>query len=394
MKRSGLLLWCSIIYINSFAQNVGIGTSAPVARLHVTDSSVLFSAVGYLPATPGNPPVSGLGRRMMWYADKAAFRVGHVNGTEWDKDSIGNYSFASGYNNISKGVGSTALGYNTSASGFGSTAMCYLTTASGSSSIAMGNSTSAIGSISTAIGFSTKSKSFGGLAIGTYNDSTNAANPISFNPLNRIFQIGNGTTDNARSNAMTVLQNGNVGIGTVSPVVPLNFASTLGDKIALWTNGTTHYGFGIQAFLFQIYSESSGTDIAFGYGNSNAFTENMRIKGTGDGSLKGNFTVQNGKGIIRSNDGTQQKKVIKDVLVNLTLTAGASAAIAFTFPETFSAAPDTYVGNIVGGVGGWAEVVMSVANITTTGGNLYVFNPRGISWSPNYTVRIIAIGPQ
>jgi hypothetical protein len=444
--------------------NVGIGTTIPVARLHITDSSVLFSTVGVAAFPYGNPPISGAGRRMMWYADKAAFRVGYVDGTQWDKDSVGNYSFAAGdgtkasgyistamgYNTSASGNYSTAMGYNTSASGYTSTAMGYNTSASGlastamglsasasgtsstalgvstyasgstsvamgagtsasgSNSIAMGSSTIASGYISTAMGSytkasgdistsmgdNTKSKSYAGLAIGLYNDSTNAASSNSFNSLNRIFQIGNGTADNARSNAMTVLQNGNVGIGTVSPVVPLNFASTLGDKIALWTNGTTHYGFGIQPSLFQIFSESSGNDIAFGYGNSNAFTENMRIKGTGDGSLKGNITVQNGKGIIRSNDGTQQKKVIKDVLVNLTLTAGASAAIAFTFPETFSAAPDTYVGNIVGGVGGWAEVVMSVANITTTGGNLYVFNPRGISWSPNYTVRIIAIGPQ
>ena len=39
------------------AQNVGIGTTAPAARLHVADSSVVFSASGGIPPTPGNPPL-------------------------------------------------------------------------------------------------------------------------------------------------------------------------------------------------------------------------------------------------------------------------------------------------------------------------------------------------
>ncbi|HMD00896.1 MAG TPA: hypothetical protein VKH37_12120, partial [Ferruginibacter sp.] len=44
------------------AQNVGIGTSAPSARLHVSDSSVVFSAAGDIINVPGNPPLSGQGR--------------------------------------------------------------------------------------------------------------------------------------------------------------------------------------------------------------------------------------------------------------------------------------------------------------------------------------------
>jgi hypothetical protein len=245
------------------------------------------------------------------------------------------------------------------------------------------------------MGVSTKSKSYGGFVTGLFNDSTNAANPINTNSLNRIFQIGNGTANNARSNAMTVLQNGNIGIGTVSPVVPLNFSAALGDKIALWSNGTTHYGFGIQPSLLQVYTESSGNDIAFGYGNSASFNENMRIKGNGDASLKGNLTVQSGMGIIRNISSVQLKKLSVAVAVNVTLAAGATTSINFSWPQTFSAGSiEAYVGNIISGAGGWAEVIMSVINITTTGGTLYINNPRTVSWSPNYTVNIIGIGPQ
>ncbi len=81
---------------------------------------------------------------------------------------------------------------------------------------------------------------------------------------------------------LVIKDNGNVGIGEVNPTVPLNFASTLGNKLSLFGNSSNHYGFGIQGSLMQVYTDGSGADIAFGYGNSNAFTENMRIKGNGN----------------------------------------------------------------------------------------------------------------
>jgi hypothetical protein len=75
---------------------------------------------------------------------------------------------------------------------------------------------------------------------------------------------------------------GNVGIGQPSPGFPLNFASTAGNKIALYGNSGAHYGLGIGSSLLQIYTSGSGADVAFGYGSSTAFTETMRIKGNGN----------------------------------------------------------------------------------------------------------------
>lgn len=84
----------------------------------------------------------------------------------------------------------------------------------------------------------------------------------------------NGTNINRTS--------GNVGIGEPSPGFPLNFASTTGNKIALYGNSGAHYGLGTQSDLLQLYTSSSSADVAFGYGSSTAFTETMRIKGNGN----------------------------------------------------------------------------------------------------------------
>lgn len=430
MKKYSLVLLILLITVSSNAQNVGIGTTTPIARLHVADSNVVFTGPLVLPGSPGNPPLSGAGTRMMWYPQKAAFRTGFVDGVQWDKDSIGNYSFAAGYNAMAKGSNSisigggniasnsfsvamgvlttssgqaststgqqtmasgdasfatgyltnasgsvaTAVGYQTIASGVvgtaigyrsvasgsvstaigdsavasgyrsfsagfytkatgdysfalgnntraqgynsfavgstniasgeTSTALGFLTTASGRLSTAMGDSsvasamhstamgyhtiasnnvatsmgyyTTASGSVSVAMGSFTKAKTDNSLAIGIYNDTTNT---------NRVFEIGNGTADNDRKNAMTVLQNGNIGIGTIDPRFTLSFNTNSGDKISLYDDGNPaqlHFGFGISSGqLLQIHSATPGDDIAFGYGNSVSFTEQMRIKGNG-----------------------------------------------------------------------------------------------------------------
>jgi hypothetical protein len=333
MNKYIFLLAILFVGLKTKAQNVGIGTTLPQIKLHIKGGLLLDSI-------NGTTPVSGAGTRMMWIPAKAAFRAGIINGDEWDDANIGLYSIALGNGPKASGFCSTAMGTNTTASDNFSTAMGYSTTASGttctamgnrtiasrnvstamgnhssangdastamgnytiasgSGSTAMGNYTNASGSASTAMGNNTKSKSFGGLSIGLYNDSTNAVNATGFDSLNRIFQIGNGTGDNARSNAMTVLQNGNIGFGELNPAVPLNFASSLGNKISLWGIAANHYGIGIQSNLMQFYSASNGDNIAFGYGNSNSFTENVRFKGNGNvgiGTTNPNYmlTVKN-----------------------------------------------------------------------------------------------------
>ena len=126
----------------------------------------------------------------------------------YQTNANGASSTSMGYHTNANGDYSTSMGYYTKADGFYSNAMGNQTTSTGFASTSLGFNTIARGSYSTSMGNATISKSAGSLAIGRYNDTTN---------INRLFEIGNGTANNSRSNAMTVLTNGNIGIGTIEP---------------------------------------------------------------------------------------------------------------------------------------------------------------------------------
>ena len=141
----------SSVYYN--AGNVGIGTNTPSARLQVVDSSVVFNASGDIPSVQHTPPISGSGRRMMWYPDKAAFRAGFAYATYWDQSNIGNYSFATGNGTMANGDYSTATGNYTTSKGTYSFASGYESSANGVAAVAMGNDAVATGIASTAFGY-------------------------------------------------------------------------------------------------------------------------------------------------------------------------------------------------------------------------------------------------
>ncbi|HLF62186.1 MAG TPA: hypothetical protein VI603_00430, partial [Saprospiraceae bacterium] len=195
-----LIATCALI---AQVGKVGINTTTPQAMLHVVDSSVVFSAADNIPAMPGNPPLSGAGRRMMWYPDKAAFRVGYVDNGNWNIDSTGDYSIAMGYGTKAKGIASTAIGFSCDASG-------YISTAMGRNAIASGEHCTALGAFSLArSGYET--------AVGIWNTDYTPASTSSAIPTDRLFVIGNGTGNGSRSDALIILKNGNTGIGVSSP---------------------------------------------------------------------------------------------------------------------------------------------------------------------------------
>ncbi|WP_452230927.1 tail fiber domain-containing protein [Lacinutrix sp. MEBiC02404] len=125
--------------------------------------------------------------------------------------ATGNKSFAQGSHTTASGYGSVAMGNFTNASGIMSTAMGDYTISSGTASTALGRNTKASANYATSLGKNTKAEALSNTAIGQYNiGGGSLTNWLSTDPL---FEIGNGTSTNNLSNALTVLKNGRVGIG-------------------------------------------------------------------------------------------------------------------------------------------------------------------------------------
>ena len=192
MKKTFVLAFIFCITKNCISQNVGIGITNPKARLHVADSSVLFSGPSPLPAVAGSTPTTGAGTRMLWFAAKAAIRAGGVSGIEWNETNIGQYSTAFGRNTIASGQYSTSLGVGSTVTGNGG-------------ATALGSNNVVSGTVSTGIGFAVTAQSYGSLVIGRYN--TIAGNGTTWIATDPLFVIGNGTQA-APNNALIIKKNG------------------------------------------------------------------------------------------------------------------------------------------------------------------------------------------
>lgn len=86
----------------------------------------------------GGIPAEGSGTRMMWYPEKASFRAGYINGTQWDDANVGYFSFAAGENARASGDYGVSLGARNVAAGVSTFAVGEQNTASGAASVAMG----------------------------------------------------------------------------------------------------------------------------------------------------------------------------------------------------------------------------------------------------------------
>jgi hypothetical protein len=175
----------------------------------------------------------------------------------------GDFSTAMGSFTTASGSRSTAMGVETTASGFRSTAMGFFTTASGTNATASGNSSLAsgthatasgdrslasgiastamgliayaTGNASTAMGAFTEAASFASTAIGRYN--VGGGNPTVTIATDPVFEVGNGTSNGNRSNALTVLKNGNTTVtGSLKALIDFRELIPLGANFSNFNN--------------------------------------------------------------------------------------------------------------------------------------------------------------
>jgi len=122
-----------------------------------------------------------------------------------------------------------------------------------------------------------------------------------------------------RTEPMSILESGNVGIGTTSPGAPLSFRSSAGDKIRFWDGGPgARHGIGINSNEFQFYTGGGSNHFSFNTGGdmqTSGSSELMRIQANGNvgiGTIAPNSklevagVIHSSSGGIKFPDGTTQ----------------------------------------------------------------------------------------
>lgn len=191
LANTGVSYWSlGAGFVYNTANFIGIGTSAPESRLHVSlQSTEAFLVTGSFQATSDITSM-GAGTRLVFHPIRGSLRAGTVTLDQWNNSNVGAHSVAFGYNTIADGDFSFAHGENTSALGsysvaFGNSNVASgskafvggkSNTASGPSSVAFGENNTSSGTYSTALGFTTIADGDASIALGESSETGANAN--------------------------------------------------------------------------------------------------------------------------------------------------------------------------------------------------------------------------
>ena len=272
--------------------------------------------------------------------------------------ALGNNTEASGEASVALGSkteatmeGATAVGKQTNATGLQAFAAGYQTTASNESATALGILSNAQGKASLAAGEKTRAESYAQTTIGSFstNKVGDANNHVA---TDRLFVIGNGTSNAAKSDALTVLKNGNT---------TLNGTLTLdGDNVG----GSDGYTLPAQDGNANEYMMTDGSGnaswSALPANNDNDASNELQTISTN--SNPGNITLSNGGGTLNLNVSDADSDTSNEIqtisasggatpTINLS-NSGGTITLAAGTNVTLSQSGNTITINSTGGGGG------------------------------------------
>ena len=256
-----------------------VGAYSHAEGYHTVAIGIGSHAEGYTTQDPqDNPTIS----TTTYYAGNYAHSEGY------NTKASGESSHAEGRNTISSGNYSHAEGSNTTASSSQSHAEGSNTIASGTHSHAENYYTTALGNYSHTSGYYTIADKPSMFVCGKYNIYDSSQTTLNDNKL---FVVGNGTADNARSDAFVVYNNGEVKINsTASNTTPLLTIGTSRSIIGTTTTSTDTSQTGDNILATKYYVD---TQISSAEGNYYLKNNKVDISNSGSGSSeKGIISVK------------------------------------------------------------------------------------------------------
>jgi hypothetical protein len=279
-----------------------------------------------------------------------------------------------------------AQGDRNTASGQGAAVFGASNTSAGSNAFATGYSNTANGSQGSVFGTGNTSESWSEAVFGTFATTYTPASTTGYNTADRIFDIGNGTSTSSTSDALTILKNGNVGIGNNAPTRTLQVNGTTSTTNLQMTNGAA------TGYLLQSDASGNATWVsattaanAWGLTGNAGTTTGTNFIGTTDNKdleIKVNNQMS---GIIENNNSNQSTGFGYQTLSTETANDGIQSA-AFGYQSLAANTTGLYNSGF-----GWASLDKNTTGENNTAvGNQALF--ANITGSNNTSVGSASLG--
>ena len=295
---------------------VGIGdfsATSPNANLQVIGNGIFGSDNNTVSGT--NSIAAGAGTDA---SGDRTFVIGENNLNAADNSIVAGYfsriengyghSIVVGYTDTVEASSAAAFGYGSKVNGFSGFAAGDRNKVSGQSAASFGANNNAMGDNSFAIGQDNYAVSYGETSIGVNGTYYTPSSSTSYDLNDRIFNIGNGTSTSNRSDALTILKNGNTGIGTANPTAKLEVANADAkiNALTIGKGGGSQYentAIGTDVLRFNTNSGDQNT----GIGYRTLYVNNIGRLNTASGvytltnNTSGSFNTGFGAGSLTNN---------------------------------------------------------------------------------------------